>query len=69
MWVFINSGVVLLWAGGARAPQYLSQTIVKVGFGPPQYLRQKGTNMILEAWAPPNIKSMTTPLKNYHPCV
>ena len=34
------SGVVLLWAGGARAPQYFAQTIVKVGFGPPQYLRQ-----------------------------
>ena len=43
------------------APQYLAQTIVKVGFGLSQYLRQKGPKMILEAWAP-NIKSMTTPL-------
>ena len=36
---YVNSGVVLLSARGG--PQYLAQTIVKVGFGPPQYLRQQ----------------------------
>ena len=40
------SGVVLLRAGG---PQYLAQIIVKVGFGPPQYVGQRGPKMILHA--------------------
>ena len=55
------SVVVLLWAGGARAPQYLAHTIVKVGIGPPKYLRQKGPRMILEAWAPQYQKHDYTP--------
>ena len=56
-----NSGVVLLWAGGG---QYFAQTIAKVGFGPPQYLRRKGANMILEAWAPQCQKCDYTPCIN-----
>ena len=45
--------------GPAPPPQkkYLAQTIVKVGFGPPQYLRQKGPRMILEAQAPQTSKA------------
>ena len=47
---------------GGLGPPCLAKTVVKVGFRSPQYLRQKGPKIILEAWAPPNIKSMTTPL-------
>ena len=40
-----GSSVVLLWAGGARALPIIGsdhKSIIKVGFGPPKYLRQKG---------------------------
>ena len=51
-----SQSVIWAWGGGGRPPpQYLAQTIVKVGFEAPQYLRQKGPKMILEVWAPPKI--------------
>ena len=50
------------WCSLTMGPQYLAQTIVKVGFEPPQYLRQKGPKMILEAWGPPISKAWL------HPC-
>ena len=42
----------------------MAQTIVKVGFGPSQYLRQKGPKMILEAWVPQCQKHDYTPDSN-----
>ena len=39
-----NRGVVILWAGGggARAPYFLAQTIVKVGLGPSTFSDSTG---------------------------
>ena len=48
----ICSGVVLLWAGGARAPRIFGSDYSKSRVWAPKYLRQKGPKMILEAWAP-----------------
>ena len=41
-------GVVLLWAGGPRPPQYLALTKVKVGLGPPIFSSEKGPKWILK---------------------
>ena len=56
------SGVVLLWAGGARAPPIFGSDIVKVRFGPPPIFLTKRTKSDFGGLGPPNIIIMTTPL-------
>ena len=48
---------------GGLGPPCLGKTVVKVGFRSPQYLRQKGPKIILEAWAPPQYQK-----HDYTPC-
>ena len=48
--------------GGPGPLQYLAQTIVKVGFVPPKYLK-KGLKGFRKLGAP-NIKSLTRPLQS-----
>ena len=56
----VQAGVKSYYGPGGRAapfPQFLAQTIVKLGLGPSIFFRQKGPKMILVAWAPPLLKA------------
>ena len=65
--VMLISGVVLLWAGGWEGPPTFGSDYSKSRVWAPQYLRQKGPRIILDAWAPQYQKHDYTPVLISYP--